>query len=56
MITGDSEEDDSHLLVMAAVFPVMAVVPETTDCLLLPDWTSNDYMNLLALLYGGDER
>ena len=56
MVTGDGEKDDGHRLVLAAMFPVITAVPETADCLLLPDWTSKDYMKLLTLLYGGENR
>ena len=56
VITGDGERDDGHLIVMAAIFPVIAAVKETVDSIILPDWMSNDYINLLALLYGGPTR
>ena len=48
--------DDGHHLVMAAAFPVIASIPEPIDCFLLPDWKSKDYINLLALIYGGPLR
>ena len=57
VITGDGVRDDCHLLVLAACSPVFAACsPGPDSCLLLPDFTSTDFINLLGVLYGGPSR
>ena len=57
VITGDGVRDDCHTLVLAASSPVFAVCsPSPDSCLLLPDFTSADFLNLLGVLYGGPTR
>ena len=57
VITGDGVRDDCHTLVLAACSPVFAACsPSSDSCLLLPDFTSADFLNLLGVLYGGPTR
>ena len=57
VITGDGVRDDCHTLVLAACSPVFAACsPSSDSCLLLPDFTSADFINLLGTLYGGPTR
>jgi hypothetical protein len=57
VITGDGVRDDCHTLVLAASSPVFAACsPGPDSCLLLPDFTSADFLNLLGVLYGGPTR
>ena len=57
VITGDGVRDECHLLVLAAYSPVFAACsPGPNSCLLLPDFTSADFLNLLGVLYGGPTR
>ena len=57
VITGDGVRDDCHTLVLAACSPVFAACsPSSDSCLLLPDFTSADFINLLGALYGGPTR
>ena len=57
VITGDGVRDDCHTLVLAACSPVFtACSPSPDSCLLLPDFASIDFINLLGVLYGGPAR
>jgi hypothetical protein len=56
VVTGlDSLQDDGHRLVLAGLSPVVAENPEA-DCIIMAEWSNQDYEVLLDLVYGEESR